>query len=106
MGHINFDNLVRISKKEAVQEMPKISKPSKKLCEACQHGKQTKFEFKKKEHFASLPLELIHTDLCGPVRTKGLDGELYFMLMIDDYTRMTAVSFLKKKYETFECFKI
>ena len=40
------------------------------------------------------------------MRTKGLDGELYFMLMIDDYTRMTTVSFLKKKYEAFEWFKI
>ena len=86
--------------------MPKISKPSNTLCEACRHGKQTKFQFKTKEHFASHPLELIHTDLCGPVRKKGLDGELYFMLMIDDYTRMTVVSFLKKKYEAFECFKI
>ena len=28
------------------------------------------------------------------------------MLMIDEYTRMTIVSFLKKKSETFECFKI
>ena len=28
------------------------------------------------------------------------------MLMIDDYTRMTAVRFLKKKSEAFECFKI
>ena len=51
-------------------------------------------------------MELIHTDICGLVRTKGLDGELYFMLMIDDHTRMTAVSFLKKKAEAFECFKI
>ena len=49
---------------------------------------------------------MIHIDLCGPVRTKGLDGELYFMLMIDDYTRMTAISFLKKKSKAFECFKI
>ena len=51
-------------------------------------------------------MELIHIDLCGPVRTKGLDGELYFMLMIDDYTKMTVVSFLKRKFEAFECFKI
>ena len=106
MGHINFENLVRIRKKEAVREMLKISKPSNTLCEACRHGKQTKVQFKTKEHFASHPLELIHTDLCGPMRTKGLDGELYFMLMIDDYTRMTTVSFLKKKSEAFECFKI
>ena len=85
--------------------MPKISKPSNTLCEACWHDKQTKVQFKTKEHFTSHPLEFIHTDLCGPVRKKDLDGELYFMLMIDDYTRMTTVSFLKKKFEAFECFK-
>ena len=76
--------------------MPKISKPSNTLCEVCQHGKQKKLQFKTKEHFESHPLELIHTDLFGPMRTKGLDGELYFMLMIDDYTRMTAIIFLRK----------
>ena len=51
-------------------------------------------------------MESIHTDLCGPMGTKGLDGELYFMLMIYYYTRMTTVSLLKKKSEAFECFKI
>jgi len=72
--------------------MLKISKPSNTLCEACQHGKQKKCRFKTKEHFASHPLELIHIDICGPMGIKGLDGELYFMLMIDDYTRMTVIS--------------
>jgi len=76
------------------------------VCETSRHGKQTKFEFKTKEHFSSCPLELIYIDLCGLMRTKGLDGELYFILMIYDYTKMTIVSFLKKKYEAFECFKI
>ena len=55
--------------------MPKISKPTNTICESCRHDKQTKFEFKTKEHFASRPLELVHTDLCGPMRTKGLEGE-------------------------------
>ena len=82
MGHINFDNLVRINKKEVVREMPKISKPTNTICESCQQDKQTKVDFKTKENFASHPLELLHTDLCGPMRTKVLDGELYFMLMI------------------------
>ena len=40
------------------------------------------------------------------MRTKGLDGELYFMIMIDDYTGMKVDNFLKKKSEAFECFKI
>jgi hypothetical protein len=48
----------------------------------------------------------VHTDLVGPTITKGLKGEKYFMLLVDDYTRMTAVFFLKNKSEAFENFKV
>jgi transposase InsO family protein len=48
----------------------------------------------------------VHTDLVGPTTTKGLKGERHFMLLVDDYTRMTAVCFLKNKSEVFENFKI
>jgi len=51
-------------------------------------------------------MQLIHTDLCGPTITKILQGEHYFMLLIDDYTRMTWVSFLKKKLEAIDKFKV
>jgi hypothetical protein len=33
------------------------------------------------------------------MRTKGLDGEKYFMVLIDDYKRMTVFCFLKKIYK-------
>ena len=48
----------------------------------------------------------MHTDLCGPMRATGLEGESYFMLLVDDYTRMTWVCFLKKKSEAFQHFII
>jgi hypothetical protein len=48
----------------------------------------------------------VHTDLVGPTTTKDLKGERYFMLLVDDYTRMTVVFFLKNKSEAFENFKI
>ena len=35
MGHINFDNLVKISKKEAVRDMPEITKPANAVCKQC-----------------------------------------------------------------------
>jgi transposase InsO family protein len=35
-----------------------------------------------------------------------LNGEEYFILLVDDFTRMTWVCLLKKKSEAFECFKI
>jgi transposase InsO family protein len=48
----------------------------------------------------------VHIDLVGTTTKKGLKGEKYFMLLVDDYTRMTAVCFLKNKLEDFEKFKI
>jgi transposase InsO family protein len=106
MGHIHFDNLVKVSRREAVREMPQITKPTNTLCKHCQQGKQTKTRFKSKEYSMTRPLEIVHTDLVGPTTTKGLKGEKYFMLLVDDYTRMTAVFFLKNKSEAFENFKI
>ena len=32
MGHINFDNLVKIRKKEVVREIPEITKPANAVC--------------------------------------------------------------------------
>ena len=66
MGHIHFGNLIKVSKHQAVREMPEIHKPNIGICEAYQHGKQTRVEFKTKEHSTTRPLELVHTDLCGP----------------------------------------
>jgi transposase InsO family protein len=106
MGHIHFDNLVKVSRREVVREMPQITKPTNTLCKHCQQGKQTKTKFKSKEYSTTRPLEIVHTDLVGPTTTKGLKGEKYFMLLVDDYTRMTAVFFLKNKSESFENFKI
>ena len=51
-------------------------------------------------------MEFIHTDLSGPARTRGFYGERYFMIFIDDFTRMMWVAFLKEKLEAFERFKI
>jgi hypothetical protein len=54
----------------------------------------------------NLNQQIVHIDLVGPTRTKGLKGEQYFMLLVDDYTRMTVVCFLRKKSEAFENLKI
>jgi hypothetical protein len=106
MGHINFDNLIKVRKKEAVREIPQITKPTNTLCKNYQQGKKTNNRFKSKEYSTTRPLEIVHTDLVGPTRTKGLKGEKYFMLLVDDYTRMNAVCFLRKKLEAFGNFKV
>jgi hypothetical protein len=106
MGHIHFDNLVKVIKKKAVREMPQITKPTNTLCKHCQQGKKTNTKFKSKDYSTTRPLEIVHTDLVGQTTTKVLKGDKYFMLLVDDYTRMTAVFFLKSKSKAFENFKI
>lgn len=49
-------------------------------------------------------LELVHTDLCGPIRTTSLSGNKYFILFVDDLTRMTWIYFLSRK--SVFCFRI
>jgi transposase InsO family protein len=51
-------------------------------------------------------MEIVHIGLVGQTTTKGLKGERYFMLLVDDYTRMTVFFFLKNKSESFENFNI
>jgi hypothetical protein len=106
MGHMHFDNLVKVSKREAVRKIPQITKPGNTLCKHCQQGKQTNTRFKSKEYSTTRPVEIVHTDLVRETTTNGLKGEKYFMLLVYDYTRMTAVCFLKNKSEAFENFKI
>jgi transposase InsO family protein len=48
----------------------------------------------------------VNIDLVGTTTKKGLKGEKYFMLLVDDYTRMTTVCFLKNKSKAFEKFNI
>ena len=72
-----------------VREILEITKPTNTMCKHCRHREQTKVDFKTKEYSMTKPLEIVHIDLCGPTRTKGLNGEQYFMLLIDYYTKIT-----------------
>jgi len=49
-------------------------------------------------------LQLIHTDVAGPMKTISLNGSRYYIAFIDDYTRMCWVYFLKFKTEVASVF--
>jgi transposase InsO family protein len=107
LGHLNFDHLIKLKNLEAVKDLPRILKPQDSMCKPCQVGKLTRTQFKSKSFTSTeKPLQLVHMDLCGPSRQEGTGKENYFMLIIDDYSRLTWVSFLKEKTEAFEKFKI
>ena len=55
------------------------------VCEPCLEGKMTMRSFKAKGYRAKEVLDLVHTDLCGPMSTSARGGYKYFIIFIDDY---------------------
>lgn len=75
------------------------------LCKSCVLSNQTRKPFSGTRRRASRPLELIHSDVCGPSNVESYDCKRYFVTFIDDYTHMTAVFLMRCKSEVFLCFK-
>lgn len=60
--------------------------------------------FSKSAWRAKTPLELVHVDIFGPTRTPSLGGNRYFILFVDDFTRMIWIYFLNQKIDAFNIF--
>ena len=65
----------------------------------------TKRPFSTKGNRAKEPLELIHSDVCGPINIQARGGYEYFVTFTDDYSRYGQIYLMLKKSETFEKFK-
>lgn len=104
-GHLNFGGFNLLHRKGMVRGLPLIEKPDN-FCEGCILGKQHKEGFPSgKSIREKAPLEIVHSDLCGPMQTPSLAGSQYFLTFIDDFTRKTWVYFMKNKSEVFEKFR-
>ena len=103
--HVNFDNLISIRKIKKVRGLPKLKKPNNTMCKQCQLGKMTRSSFKRKTYTSNEVLELVHTDLCGPIEVKRYKGDRYIKIFVDDCSRIMTIMFLKKKYDAFQMFK-
>ena len=76
-----------------------------KVCEGCIYGKMHRLPFPKTSWRAKAPLQLVHADIWGPSSTPSFGGRRYFLLFVDDYTRMMWVYFIQQKSNAFSCFK-
>ncbi|GJT63008.1 retrovirus-related pol polyprotein from transposon TNT 1-94 [Tanacetum coccineum] len=106
LGHANMHLIQSLSSKELVRNLPKL-KYDKHFCDACKIGKQAHVSHKDKNMVSTKRcLELLHMDLFGPSAIKSYGGNLYTLVVVDDYSRYTWTRFLKTKNEAFEKFEI
>ena len=76
------------------------------MCKGCAQGKNIKNHFPKSDNKAEGILELIHSDVCGPMPSTSLSGYVYDVLFVDDYSPKTWVYLLKSKDEVFGKFNL
>ena len=75
------------------------------ICEPCLSGKMHSAPFPTTGHRANRPLDLVHSDLCGPISTSTPEGFRYWVVFIDDHTRYRVVIMLRRKSDAFGAFQ-
>lgn len=74
-------------------------------CDHCLFGKHHKVSFSKRLKRKKNILEMVHSDVCGPMEVETLGGSRYFVTFIDDASRKVWVYFLKTKDQVLQYFK-
>jgi len=86
---------------EQVCGLPNLKFSDNKFYEACVKRKQTRSSFKPKKGVSTTrPLELLHMDLCGPVKIQSRGCKKYIMVIVHDFSRFSWNMFLRTKDET------
>jgi transposase InsO family protein len=106
LGHLNEKGVRALRSMVTGIDLTKVSCHSPLVCEACIEGKQHRLSFPtERARRATKPLEIVHSDVCGPMRTTSMGGAKYFVTFIDDFSRKVWLYVLKTKDECFIRFK-
>lgn len=68
-------------------------------CDVCQLAKQHRASFSTSHTETFRVLEMVHADTMGPVRPSSLGGSKFVLVVLDDFSRFSAVRFLESKAE-------
>ncbi|KAK1692240.1 hypothetical protein QYE76_008937 [Lolium multiflorum] len=102
LGHIGVKRMKKLHTDGLLES---LDFESLDRCEACLMGKMTKTPFSGMMERATDLLEIIHTDVCGPMSVASRGGYRYVLTFTDDLSRYGYIYFMKHKSETFEKFK-
>jgi hypothetical protein len=88
LGHRDLEVVRRLNDGNLVEKIPMESCELFHKCEICLQAKMTRLPFPKKSlNKSEKPLDLIHSDICGPMQTESPSGKRYFLTFIDDFSK-------------------
>ncbi|GJU24832.1 retrovirus-related pol polyprotein from transposon TNT 1-94 [Tanacetum coccineum] len=98
LSHLNFGTINHLTKQDLVDGLTKFKYDKDHICSACEQEKSKKATLPPKLVPSTyFKLELIHMDLCGPMRVESINGKKYILVIVDDYSRYTWVYFFEQK---------
>lgn len=88
-----------------VSGLPQIQLPTE-MCEECLESKLPMNSFNKQVPVrAKHKMEVIYSDLCGPMQTDSICGNRYFATFIDGFSRKVRIYLIRRKSGVFDIFK-
>lgn len=107
LGHCGIKVLHELKKQDLISSGIGTADETEVLsnCKACDLGKMTNQTYRTSVFKSKGILELIHTDLCGPMKVESLGKAKYFLLFVDDFSRMTFVYFVRSKRDVKDVIK-
>lgn len=105
LGHMNLDTMKRMKSCGLGVNFANAGERMIKECEICALGKKCRKPFKPSEIRSKDFLELIHSDVMGPMETRSIGHKLYVLIFIDDFSRKLFVRFLSNKDKVLNEFK-
>ncbi|QRW21846.1 Retrovirus-related Pol polyprotein from transposon TNT 1-94 [Rhizoctonia solani] len=105
-GHLNGNDLHALAKKKLVSNFSMSDRLHRSNpCEPCLLAKGHKLPFSPQTARSDVPLDLVHTDICGPMDIEAIGGYRYFILFCNDCTGYFCAYLLKKKLGALERYK-
>ena len=101
LGHMSKKRMQQL---EHTRYLPPLSLSDFQICEHCIYGKQIRKTSPSSDRKRLLPLELVHSDVCGPMPNKSRGGSSYFVTFIDDSTRKGWFYGLQSKDQVFSTY--
>ncbi|KAM2243153.1 hypothetical protein PS2_009934 [Malus domestica] len=105
LGHVSYSKLSVMVKKSMLKGLPQLDVRTNNVCAGCKYGKAHQLPYEESKFKAKEPLELVHSDVFGPVKQPSIGGMRYMVTFIDDFSRYVWVFFVKEKFDTFSKFK-
>ena len=95
LAHLHYRVVPLASK--FVDGIPEIQAKHEGVFKGCAKGKNAKNTFPRSKRKTKGILEIIHSDVCGPMSSSSLSGYVYYVSFIDHFSRKTWIYFLKTK---------